>query len=410
MIMHFTIEGKAMTWLLRHLWVEGSELKAVKMWTYTFPDRSTADDMNTHFIDIVSGKKKFVGTNEFDIVDDNRKCWDPNKSGKDNKNWPLLDSWHDVMLLKKVRLYISEYHLRSFRLIRRYPSTFKENGNHALRWISAVEENKIENSIRQKINEYWADVRNISTQFFLDPSLEMLSTEFVELSEGPTFKNRKNTKSQQHNLNIYDAIFSHLNPIKAYFKKKYGSGIFVFSRHEIMDETDYKLEEIESPTLYGTEESDSFFNKKTKTIIDSATNMAVAMANLDPIINVEQYVAGILRESERDVIEPEDPISTTWRSGYIDPEGRFYGCSDLSHINFSKELCEKFKFDAEDTQVTLDKKGWVKVSMNRFFWDYNHTVTREQKIAIHDYMNGKEMFEAHFNTTLETATFKDTFE
>jgi hypothetical protein len=402
-LMYFTIEGKAMTWLLRHLWAEGSELKAVKMWTDTFPQCSSIDDINTHFIDIVSGKKKFVGTNEFDIIDDNRKCWDPDKSGKDNKHFPLLDSWHDVMLLRKIRLYIAEFHLRSFKLIRQYPSTFKENGNHALKWLNAVEENKIENSIRLKINEYWADIRNISRQFFLDASLEYLPTEFVSLSEGPTFKNTKNFTSQMRNSYVYEVIFSYLNPIRDYFKKKYGPHLFVFSDNEIIDDYDYKEIQIFTTLL----ENDSFVNTRTN---QSDAVIARALANIGPAIDVEQYVDALLRESDRENIEPEDVRKTQWRSGYIDREGNFYGCSDLNHINFSKELCEKFNFKHEDkdAQIILDKKGFVKVSMHRFFWDYDK-ITESQKITIHDYIRSKNMFKAHFNSTMEEKTFEEAF-
>jgi hypothetical protein len=403
-ICYFTIEGKAMTWLLRHLWAEGSELKAVKMWTDTFPQCSSIDDINTHFIDIVSGKKKFVGTNEFDIVDDNRKCWDPNKSGKDNKHFPLLDSWHDVMLLKKVRLYISEFHLRSFRLIRKYPSTFKENKFYTLNWLSAVEENKIENSIRVKINEYWADIRNISRQFFLDPTLEYLPTDFLELSEGPTFKNKKNYKSQFHNYGVYTEVFSYLNPIRDYFNKKY-EHLFVFSDNEIVHES-YESKQPEFTTLLGNE-NDSFVNARTN---QSDAIIARAMANIGPAINVEQYVNALLKESDRKNIEPEDIRKTEWRSGYIDRDGNFYGCSDLNHINFSEELCEKFNFkhEGKDAQILLDKKGFVKVSMNRFFWDYDK-ITEHQKITIHDYMRSKNMFKTHFNSTIEEKTFDEVF-
>lgn len=34
----FNIQGSWLTWMLRHLWVEGNEVKAIKIWCVSFPD------------------------------------------------------------------------------------------------------------------------------------------------------------------------------------------------------------------------------------------------------------------------------------------------------------------------------------------------------------------------------------
>jgi hypothetical protein len=49
--------------------------------------------------------------------------------------------------------------------------------------------------------------------------------------------------------------------------------------------------------------------------------------------------------------------------------------------------------------MILDELGWIKISMNRFFWDYNNTKpTDAQKSTIFDYMSGKKMEKALFNS------------
>ena len=54
---HMDMEGKWLTWFLRHLWVEGNELKAVKTWQSAFPELSTVENFKELFLPLVSGKR-----------------------------------------------------------------------------------------------------------------------------------------------------------------------------------------------------------------------------------------------------------------------------------------------------------------------------------------------------------------
>jgi hypothetical protein len=400
------MEGKWLTWMLRHLWVEGSEVKALKLWLDAFPEHATIDSLNEYFIPIVSGKKKFTGSaapDGFGIAEDHQKYWDADQSGKGNPSFPLLDGWQDVVLVKKTRMFLAEMHLRAFRLNRAYPSTREGCGNNSVKWAVAVEENKAENPIRNGINRYWMDIRNLSRQFAQDLAIELLPTDDIPLKEGPTFRNKKGIKSITQCLSTYEQIRAYLSPVKKYFNKKYGKDkIFLYSDTELQG-------------LCGIEEGDERY--ASKVVSNEAamsamyqhwsTNTAKVLAGvLNPtgVLDVENYVASMIKDGNRESIDAEDAHSTEWQSGYIDPEGRFYGCSDLNHNSFSVSLCEKFgirqkaKPEDFDAQIALDKAGWVKVSLNRFFW--TGKPTEEQKVTIHDYMGGKGLVKALFNTSL----------
>jgi hypothetical protein len=389
--------------LFRHLWVEGNELKAVKIWCDTFPDLASREYLDEYFIPIVSGKKKFIGESDpgFDVEDDNRCCWDPDQSGKDNTSFPLLDSWHDVILLKKVHLYIAELELRSFRLNRTCAQTLEGCGGYSHKWIQAVEENKCENTLRKKVNEYWTAIHNISMQFALDLNLEMLPTEDIPLLTGPTAIDKREIKTICQRDAIYNSIIAYLTPIQNYFNKKYEGRVFVYK------DSDVKL-------LCGI--SEEHLIVRMKALEQNNTPLFQTISKALPSVDVESFVQGLLKENDRgDDIKPEDIISTTWKSGYIDPSGKFYGCSDLGHVNFSEALCEKLdlkKGEEIDSQHLLDMKGWVKISMSRFYWRDDYKVTSSQKIAMHDYMHGKNMTKAQFNTSLssEAQLFSEFFE
>lgn len=112
--LHFTITGSYLTWLLRHLWIEGNETKAVNVWVAAFPSLASPKIIKNQFLDVVSGRKKFVGDNSYELVDDGRKYWDPeDEDGEGSTSFPLLQSWEDVILLKKVKFYFSEMNLRA---------------------------------------------------------------------------------------------------------------------------------------------------------------------------------------------------------------------------------------------------------------------------------------------------------
>lgn len=85
-------------------------------------------------------------------------------------------------------------------------------------------------------------------------------------------------------------------------------------------------------------------------------------------------------ENLRPYIYPENPTKTCWNSGWISPKGWFFGCSDLSHIEFSKELLKlgdnglgchvdtsEYKGYSNADQV-FENNGWLKLSSGRWMW------------------------------------------
>jgi hypothetical protein len=403
-IVHFDVEGKWFTWFLRHLWVEGNELKAVKVWRESFPDRSSPKHIEKIFLPIVSGKKKFTGwasKGGLEVVDDKQKFWDPDQSGKGNEQFPLLRSWEDVLLLKKVKLYIAELELRSMKLNRTTPTTFEGCNHNSLRWIAATEENKIENTFRKEVNDYWIEIRNITLQFGFDARLELLPTDFIPLQ---TFRKRKDRKTVIQSLGAYRNIMSFLIPVRKYFHKKYGKHLFVFSERKIQEICEWS-ESVDRAVKDKAFERKFVDDTETASILSSSALSAQAKAMCGTGVNVNQFVHNLIEDSHRDRLKPDDPEKTKWRSGYIDREGKLYTCTDIDHLNFSKELCEHFGFKGkeyrEDHQIILDDLGWVKISMNRFSWDrYNQRLTDEQKKTMFDFMSGKKLVKTMFNTSL----------
>lgn len=346
---------------------------------------------------------KFTGAacpDGFEIEKDNQKYWDPDQSGKGSSSFPLLKSWEDVILLKKARLYVAELKLRFYRLERMYPSR-RESCRLSTDWLNAVEENKRENLYRKEVSKYWTDIRNLSINFSKEMYFEMLPTDDMALLTGPTFKDKKELTVVLQHQEMYQNVLSYLLPIRQHLEKKYGKHINVFSEFDLKRICDVR-EDLLSIVLEAAQSGD-FLNE----------NFNSTRADVDA------FIADAMKESNRpnDEIVAENIRKHEWTSGYIDQSGNFYGCSNLNHINFAEDLCVKFKFkkstDSEDGdgQKILDKNGWVKVSMNRFFWDHSYKVNESQKVAIHDYMCGKDMMKALFNTCLsgEEKLFRDFF-
>jgi hypothetical protein len=405
-----SITGKYFTWYIRHLWFESNEVKAVKLWFDTFPDLQSAEHLNEYFIPVVSGKKKFTGTSSgqgFDYEDDDQPCWDPDQSGIGDASHPLLDSWEDVILLKKTNLYVADLELQRFRIERRYPSSFEHCCN-ARDWEHSIEENKTENVYRKRSNDYWTELRNLSIVFATEIYAEMLPSDDMSALTGPSARNKTEISVALNRSQMYQNIINYLKPIKEYFDKKYGEdNLFV------IDEDNIK-------TICGIDRTVLDAIKIAKESIEHnkiISEYKKIIGNTDPFksLDVHSYVAELMKEKDRgNNIESEDIITTKWTSGFIDTIGNFYGCTNLNHIRFAEDLCIKLNFKKEDDETNashiLDEKGWIKVSMNRFFWE-SKNITDSQKNAIRDYMAGKQMFKAQFNTVIssEEKMFEELF-
>lgn len=85
-------------------------------------------------------------------------------------------------------------------------------------------------------------------------------------------------------------------------------------------------------------------------------------------------------EEIRPYIYPENPIKTCWNSGWVSPKGWFFGCSDLSHIEFSKELLklgddglgchiDTSGYNSDmNAEAVFENNGWLKLSSGRWMW------------------------------------------
>ena len=422
-VVHFSVSGDFITWILRHLWVEGNEVKALKMWKDTFPNLATLTRINSIFLPVVSGKKKFVGVNEFELVDDGTKYWDSNRDGKPNKNFPLLQSWEDVIMLKKVRLYISEMQLRQFRMKRRYPDDFSGCNFNTLHWDKATYENKIENPMRKTVNEYYTHIRNLTREILPDDMYENtlpILEDDIPLLTGPTMSNKKEITTYQICKDTYDDIIAHLEPFRRHFNERYDGKVRVFSNGEIEDIvglTEERMRLFEKRKLDERELEVEVFHKKKPTynIARVSEDMQIPSIALD----VDNYVRAQMREADRERIDAEDPSTTEWQSGYIDRQGKFYGCSNTGHVGFAEELCDQFGFEIPDRvdgvrvdgQFVIDKKGWIKVSMLRFYWDeLTVKTTEKQRKTILNLMIANGMIDSVFGNSLgKKKTFQQQF-
>ncbi len=397
---HFTIEGGWFTDLLRHMWVEGNEVKAIQVWESAFPTRATPKALRGLFLRVVSGKAKFTGTSDAPGFQMER---DDNRYYLGDESMPLLDSWEDVLLLKKARLYVAELELRRFRHGRRFMDEPDEPIN-VFEWAKAADENRLENNLRRVVNDYLTDIQNLCVGFGADMKLDMLPTEDIPLLSGPTaLRRRGEYDTYLQCKRAYSVIRSQLEPIDRYFKTKYGEAILTFNWQDVKDACGI-------PAKY---------EQQLDKAVDAAQEdlggepQRISPSVMVPLLDVNKYVQDALRESEREVLEPEDVTTTFWTSGYIDRQGQFYGCSDLGHVAFADDLCEKLGLEVEGTTNTseiMDRLGWVKVSMNRFFWDRGKKLSKVQERTMMDYMLAKGMKTAIFNVFGKPRTLGEALE
>lgn len=84
-----------------------------------------------------------------------------------------------------------------------------------------------------------------------------------------------------------------------------------------------------------------------------------------------------------------------FHNGYISPEGKFYGCGLLDHIKQAFDLASSLGYPGIDSMAFLDRLGWVKVTMDGFFWDRHPNGS--QKEAIVRYLLERGIAQARFN-------------
>lgn len=69
-------------------------------------------------------------------------------------------------------------------------------------------------------------------------------------------------------------------------------------------------------------------------------------------------------------IVPEDIMGSVWNSGWLAPNGDFYGCPDLDHVQFSEQLYHLlgFPYSEYDYDYEFETRGWIKFSCGRWLF------------------------------------------
>jgi len=89
-------------------------------------------------------------------------------------------------------------------------------------------------------------------------------------------------------------------------------------------------------------------------------------------------------------------------SGWLSPTGDFFECLYTEHWDKAMELCKKYNlkivfkgFFNKDPEMTLERKGWVKLSLGtvEYVLEPGSRMTQKQLDFIFDYLmaNGKNM-------------------
>ena len=113
----------------------------------------------------------------------------------------------------------------------------------------------------------------------------------------------------------------------------------------------------------------------------------------------EEFIAQMTAYDEvEDFSKPQDIVGSEFNTGYISPQGDFYGCPDVAHRQLAEKLVEvgSVRSDLKDEQQALDEAGWIKLSMGRI-WSAKDHITQHQFDTIFDYMMSREKREIDFN-------------
>lgn len=94
---------------------------------------------------------------------------------------------------------------------------------------------------------------------------------------------------------------------------------------------------------------------------------------------------------KEDKTTPDDIVKSVWNSGWVAPDGTFYGCPDLKHVEFNELLYNKIRTPESDAKTidatSVDRKleilRYIKLSEGRWlFSDLDFIPTKQQLQAI----------------------------
>lgn len=89
-------------------------------------------------------------------------------------------------------------------------------------------------------------------------------------------------------------------------------------------------------------------------------------------------------EARGDKVFAEDILNCIWNSGWLSPNGEFYGCPDLAHVAFTEKLCKHLEIQGVDGNYdrALELKGWIKFSSGRWLYFKDDLVPTKRQLKV----------------------------
>ena len=116
--------------------------------------------------------------------------------------------------------------------------------------------------------------------------------------------------------------------------------------------------------------------------------MSILNLNVSKIVDT---VKKELDEANTLVVEPYRG-SLTGVDGWLSPDGVFYACSYHDHMVYADKLCGKMGYKKINSfpyqlngEYTLEKMGWIKISLSRIVVFKGMTITKKQLDFLFDY-------------------------
>ena len=396
---YFDISGEWFTDLLRNVWDEGNELKAINIWKSSFPDISETDHIKTVFLDIVSGRKKLTG-------------WASDKEGlkledeKESKDG-IISTFEDIIRSKRDKLYIAELELAFMRANRMTSgSSREENDYNTIRTLVSFDESNSENHYLHIYNQYYTDLTEICKHIGENPAMITSVIQMVDYGKLETVEHKGVsgvTLNKADNMVMFVKFIKWFEEEQEYFRIKYNRTLFW--------EPAVRYGRLFNITKEDLESGRPFISKDSCITLNELKSV-YKMYDID--------ITGVVYEEDREIhtIIPEKPSKEGNISGYISPDGNFYGCGFMGHIDLEPDLveCFKLKYIGDDSDsvwirsnpsAILETNGWIKVGAMRFFWrSYSHMATAQQIRTMAKMMKVHERDTAHFcgrASTLEEA-------
>lgn len=402
--LHMSITGEAFTNIIRRLWIEGEEFKALNTWIAAFPHLAKPNYLNSIFLDIISGKSSFTGSSSdkdgFTLKNNKKTIY----YFEDDKSLPLYDSWNDVFAKYKIILWSLEIDLRNYVATRKYNDTMSSNGYDASIWVKAADENIYENQIRKKHQRLYTNISNIAKllnredfKIPLIPTIDVLKTAIANSSltkHYSSFSNKNRDKVIFDKYDFYETILKIVKPIQDRLISKYGcdpfSNIDFKILCNIIKEDEQYIEDLNRK------------NARKNELINEVISAENPKTLNTSLVDFEKMTSSNMDDS---YYKKTTPYDLNYPAAYIGPAGEYYGVAFQSHsassYSIKEELGTKYKIPNKgnlDGQSILDSWGFVKITGNEVVWTecFHRNPTEAQIQAIAEYMAARKIKKMKF--------------